>query len=92
MKVVWSGTARRNFRRTIDCLFEEWTENEVDKFNRNISDLVKRIKENINICPVSKVSNLRKCLIDKNNSLIYPIENETIYIVTLVDNRSLHNY
>jgi len=92
MKVVWSETAKRNFRKIIDYLFEEWTKNEVDKFKRSLADLIARIKENVNICPVSKVSNLRRCLIDKNNSLIYLFENDVIYIVALIDNRSGHTY
>ncbi len=92
MKVVWSETAKRNFQRIVDYLFEEWTEKEIDRFNEDVSNLIVRMKENVNICPEYKVSNLRKCLIDKNNSLIYLYENELIYIVTLIGNRSFHNY
>ena len=92
MKVIWSASAKRNFRRTIDYLMEEWTEKEAKNFTSKIDKLVQNIKSNISFCPPSKINRLRKCLIDKNNSLIYLFENEAIYIVTIIDNRSAHPY
>ena len=36
--------------------------------------------------------NYRKCCIDEHNSLIYQEVNHTIFLITIIDNRSLHNY
>jgi len=92
MKVIWSATAKRNFRKVIDYLYEEWTEKEVLKFQKNVQSLIEKISKNHSLCPLSKISDLRKCLIDKNNSLIYWNDSRTIYIVTFIGNRSSHQY
>lgn len=92
MKVYWSYSAKRNFKNVIDYLFLKWSVREVEKFERDVSNLISRIIENPLICPESRVFELRKCLIDKINSLIYFIKGEVIYIVTIVDNRSSHIY
>jgi len=47
MKVIWSASAKRNFRRTIDYLMEEWTEKEAKNFTFKIDKLVQNIKSNI---------------------------------------------
>lgn len=91
-KVVWSDLAKKNLRKTVDYLFENWTIKEVEKFKNKISVLVENISTNNSFCPQSKIYNLRKCLIDKNNSLIYLFENNIIFIVTLIHNRSQHQY
>lgn len=92
MKIIWSATAKRNFRKVLDYLYEEWTEKEVLKFQKNVQSLIENISKNNSICPLSKISDLRKCLIDKNNSLVYWSDSQIIYIVTLIDNRSSHQY
>ena len=91
-KVVWSGKAKKEFRNVIDYLFEKWTINEVQKFNHKVSELVKNIADNTAFCPKSRMTDLRKCLINKNNFLVYLFKNEIIYIVTLIDNKSSHLY
>lgn len=64
----------------------------MDSFYAKIDNLIQNIKLNTSLCPPSKLNNLRKCLIDKNNSLIYLVENEVIYVITIIDNRSSHPY
>lgn len=92
MKIIWSDNAKINFWKVVDYLYENWTEKEVLNFENKIDVLTKRIAGNTSLCPLSKISNLRKCPIDKNNSLIYLYENQLIYIVTIVDNRSMHQF
>lgn len=92
MKIVWSDEAKRQFWRVVDYLFDKWTEEDVLTFRNKVDELTKNIVENTSLCPQSKIHNLRKCLIDKQNSLIYLSQNEVIYIVALVDNRSAHSY
>lgn len=92
MKIIWSATAKRNFRRVVDYLYEEWSEKEVLNFKENVRALIEKISNHHALCPQSKFSNLRKCLIDKNNSLIYWFDSHSIFIVTLTDNRSSHPF
>lgn len=92
MKVVWSDRAKKDLWKVIDFLYEKWTVKEVDQFENFLKKLIQNIKNNISFCPPSKILDLRKCRIDKNNSLIYLNKNENIYIITLINNRSSHHY
>lgn len=92
MKVEWSDSAKIQLWKVIDYLYEKWTENEVVAFRNELNTLIENIIANPKICPQSKHFNLRKCLINKQNALIYLIENDTIIIVYIVDTRSSHSY
>ena len=92
MKIIWSANAKRNFRRVIDYLYEEWSEKEVLNFQEKVRSLIEKISDNNALCPPSKFSNLRKCLIGKNNSLIFWFAPQSIYIATLIGNRSSHPF
>ena len=74
MEIVWSEEILQNYFRVLDYLLENWTEKEIETFENKFDDLVERIKSNKEICPKSSLLNFRKCLIDKNNSLIYQEE------------------
>lgn len=92
MITYWSSNAQRNFYKVIDYLIENWTFQEVENFQNRISKLIRNIQENPNFCPQSKFLNIHKCLVDKQNSLIYLLENQTLFIVDIIDNRSNHSY
>ncbi len=92
MKMIWSSKAKRDFWKDVDFLYENWTEKQVDNFNHSLKKLIENIAKNSSFCPPSKIINLRKCIIDKNNSLVYLYKNQCIFIVTLLDNRSSHHY
>lgn len=92
IKVIWSTTAKRNFKNTVDYLFENWTIREVENFRDKVEILILNISKNHSLCPKSNFYNLRKCKIDRNNSLIYFVEKQTIFIVTIINSRSLHPY
>jgi hypothetical protein len=92
MEIVWSDEALRNYFKVLDYLFDNWSNNEIENFESNFDGLIERIKANREICPKSKILNLRKCLIDKNNSLIYQEINGKIFLVALIDNKSSHPY
>ena len=92
MTIIWSQTALETYLQIIDYPFEEWTEREVDKFQNKVSDLLERISSHNHICPVSKLLNYHKCLVVKQNSLIYTIQNNNIVLVTFIDNRAIHPF
>jgi hypothetical protein len=50
--------------------------------------LLEKIVVHNDLCPESSLFGYRKCVIDEHNSLIYCIVNNTIFLVTFVDNRS----
>lgn len=92
MEIVWSEIALESYFKVIDYLFNQWTEKEVKKFDEKVEALFQRLTSHIEICPKSKLLGYRKCVIDEYNSLIYYIANNKLFLVTFLDNRSLHNY
>ncbi len=92
MEIVWSEEALSNYFKVLDYLFDNWSRTEIENFESNFDRLIERIRLNTRICPKSKILNFRKCLIDKNNSLIYQEINDKIFLVSLIDNKSSHPY
>ncbi|UPQ77376.1 type II toxin-antitoxin system RelE/ParE family toxin [Chryseobacterium nepalense] len=92
MEIIWSNEALKNYLKVIDYLFENWTIKEIKRFEYNFNRLIANLKDHVGICPKSKILNLRKCVIDENNSLIYQEINNIIFLVTIIDNRSFHSY
>jgi plasmid stabilization system protein ParE len=88
MEVIWSETALETFLKVIDYLFEHWSVKEIENFEKNVDDLLERLKTHNKSCPESSLYGYRKCIIDQHNSLVYSIVNETIFLVTFIDNRS----
>jgi len=92
MKIVWSETALETCFKVIDYLFEHWSTKEIEVFESNVDALIERIASFNQMCPESKLFGFRKCIIDENNSLVYKVARDTLYIVTFLDNRSQHSF
>ena len=92
MEIVWSDETLQNYFGVLDYLLENWTIKQVEKFENSFDALIERLKSNKEICPKSKFLNYRICVIDEYNSLIYQEVNHIIFLITIIDNRSLNNY
>lgn len=92
MESVWSEESIHDYFKIIDYLTSNWPSEIAVNFDFKLNQLVERIQKFEEICPKSKLLNFHKCLIDKQNSLIYTILNETLFIVAIIDNRSNHPY
>ena len=92
MKIHWSDEAMKKFDETIDYLLREWSIAEAIKYQENLDRTLKVIQLNVGIGRVSLIHNCRKFLIDKNNSIIYQVDLDLIYVVALVDNKTDHPY
>lgn len=92
MEVVWSEEVLRNYFHVLDYLLENWSIREIENFESRFDDLILRLQNHKEICPKSLLLNYRKCLIDKNNSLIYQEINNKIFLVAIIDNKSSHQY
>lgn len=92
MEVVWSEEVLQNYFRVLDYLLENWSVREIDNFESRFDNLILRLQNHKEICPKSLLLNYRKCLIDKNNSLIYQEINNKIFLVAIIDNKSSHQY
>lgn len=92
MKIIWSEQAKNSYEKIIDFILEQWNSDIALDFESKTNTLLDKLKQNKNLCPASKKTKLRKCVIHKNTSLIYKINNPNIELVTFIDNRSQHNF
>lgn len=92
MKIVWSQTAIDTYLHIVDDIFKNWTVKEVANFQAAVDKLLRQLTINNKLCPVSNLLNYRKCVVSKQTSLIYALNKQDIYLVTFIDNRSLHSF
>lgn len=90
MEVIWSAKAKITYFNILDYLDKNWTRKEILQFNLRTELLLKSIIRNPGIFPVSvKQHNIRRAIVDKNNSFFYQVDNynKKIYPLTFFDNR-----
>ncbi len=69
MNIVWSDEAKTTYENSIDDLLKKWPIEVALDFEYKINDLLNHLKQNKQLCPVTKFKKLRKCVIHKNVSL-----------------------
>lgn len=75
MEIIWSAKAKITFFHVIDYLNANWTKKEIIQFNQRTQITIKAIRKNPHIFPSSaKNKDIRKALINKNNSFYYKID------------------
>ena len=85
-----SAKAKITFFKVLDYLDKNWTKKEINQFYNRTEIVLKAIKINPGIFPLSlKHKDIRKAIIDKNNSFFYKIDshNKRIFLLTFFDNR-----
>ncbi len=90
MTIVWSAKAKITFLNVLDYLNENWTKKEIIQFNQRTQITINAIRKNPNIFPASiKSKEIRKAIIDKNNSFYYKIDlyQQEIHLLTFFDCR-----
>lgn len=90
MEVIWSAKAKITFFNVLDYLDKNWTKKEIIQFNMRTEMVLRAIKRNPGIFPFSlKHKEIRKAIVDKNNSFFYKVDsyNNKIYLLTFFDNR-----
>jgi plasmid stabilization system protein ParE len=90
MQVIWSAKAKITYFKVLDYLEQNWTKKELVQFNQRVEIVLRAITKNPGIYPAStKHKEIRKAVIDKNNSCFYKIDayNKKIYLLTFFDNR-----
>ena len=92
MNIIWSNQAKISYEKTIDNILEQWSVNIAFDFEILTNKLLDNLKNNKAFCPKSQQTQLRKCVIHKNTSLIYRIKKSTIQLITFIDNRTDHHY
>ncbi len=88
--IIWSDEAKKGYEKIIDDLLNKWPVNIALDFEQKMNELLDNLLKNNQLCPVTRYKALRKCVIHKNASLIYKINNKNIEIVTLIFNKDAH--
>jgi len=90
--VFWTELGRISFERVVEFTAEKSLKAAFD-LEEKVERLVIRLSNFNFSCPPSpKLPRYRWCVITKNASLIYEIQEGGIFIVAVVDNRSDHLY
>ena len=88
--VISSAKARITYFRILEYLEKNWTKREIIIFSKKTDAIIRAIQKNPEIfASSSKHDNIRKALIDKNNSLFYAMDkkHKKVFILTFFDNR-----
>lgn len=92
MDIIWSPLAKETYRNTIEFILLKWTLKEAEALDIKVEALIKKLRINKNLCPVSDQENLRKCVVSPQTSLIYEVKEKVIELIIFIDNRSKHTY
>jgi len=90
MKIIWSAKAKITFLNVLDYLDENWTKKEIIQFNQRTQITINAIRKNPGIFTASiKNKEIRKSIIDRNNSFYYKIDfyRQEIHLLTFFDCR-----
>ena len=90
MEVIWSERARITYFQVLNYLENNWSSHEIVRFINRTEAVIKAIKKNPGIyVPAVKQRNIRRAVIDKNNSFFYQVDEKKkiIFLLTFFDNR-----
>ncbi|MEM6697761.1 MAG: type II toxin-antitoxin system RelE/ParE family toxin [Bacteroidota bacterium] len=91
--IIWSPTAQNTYLEIIDYLIDNWSLDTALKFDYQVNRLLKSLESFKHFCPASeKQPSYRRCVINKQPSLVYQVQNSTINLVTFLDNRSVSSF
>jgi plasmid stabilization system protein ParE len=88
-KVRWSPNAEDAYLATLEFVIQRYGTNAALILDDQIEQLMAHLSKFKNLCPPSlSQPNTRKCVIGKNASLLYQVDNQGIEILMFYDNRS----
>ena len=87
-RLIWSFRAVENLKSILKYLEENWTEKDIKNFTFRLNKYLTLIENKPNSFPAAKRKlNIRRAVVTKHNSLYYKIEQDTIQLIALFDNR-----
>lgn len=91
-KIIWSDEALNNLRDIIDYLEIRWSKKELKKFSKLLDKKLESIKIRPQLYPQSnKSKGLRRCVLSKQTTIYYRLNEFEIRIISLFDNRQHPN-
>jgi plasmid stabilization system protein ParE len=86
-EVIWSVEADEEFKKIINYLRDNWSEQEVEKFINATARTIEYIVEYPRMFRETKRRNVHEVLVTPQNLLLYHVSGTRIQIVTIWDTR-----
>jgi len=87
-RLIWSLRAVENLKKIINYLEENWTEKEIKNFSIKLNSYLTIIGKRPKTFPAAKSKqNIRRAVVTKHITLYYKVEDDTIRLIALFDNR-----
>ncbi len=88
LKIKWTRNAEIELAQILDYLEKQWTNMELRKFATLLEKNLSIITLFPRIFPASTQNNsVRRCIVSKQTSLYYKVEQDKIIVLSLFDNR-----
>ena len=94
-QIIWSNKARDSYKQITDFMLFKWSIDVILELDDKVQGLLDSLSRQKNLCPkLDTYQNLRKCVISRQTSLIYFIDedNQEIRVVAFIDNRMNHPF
>lgn len=87
-KILWTDHALWELSQTVEFLERNWTEKELKNFASKLDHILEIIYKNPEIFPSDfNEKEIRKAVVDKNNTLYYRIKENSIEVISIFSNR-----
>ena len=88
LRVEWTPNAKIELSQNLDYINERWTDRELKNFVSLLEKNISTIVLFPHIFPASSQnSNVRRCVVSKQTSLYYKVEEDRIIILSLFSNK-----
>jgi plasmid stabilization system protein ParE len=88
VKIKFSDLATFKLELLSDFLIKKWSEQSNLKFLEKLDSKLKTIQSNPNSYPQSEIQpGLRKCVVKKQTTVLYEVQNDIIYVLNIIDTR-----
>ncbi len=86
-KIVWSADAVSDYEQNIDYLLDKWGVKETQQFIDEVTDILDTISKMPELFPLSDYRNIRKCVVRKQVSILYTVNDDKIELVRIWNNK-----
>jgi len=86
-EIIWSPNATLTYYQILQYLDKNWTSKEVNAFVVRTEEAIAHICDNPLLFPYSIKNNIHRCVIVKQVSLFYQINDDLIELLIFWDNR-----
>jgi plasmid stabilization system protein ParE len=86
-KIIWSADAVSDYEQNIEYLLEKWSIKETQQFIDEVAEILDTISKMPELFPLSDYRNIRKCVVRKQISILYTVNDDTIELVRVWNNK-----